>query len=158
MSQVFISYRGDDSNGYAVLLYLALARRFGRAAVFLDSASLAPGCDFAGELVTKVRQAAVVFAVIGSRWLAATDAQGRRRIDNPGDWIRRELAEAFAAKTAVVPVLLDGAELPPGAELPADVAALSRCHYRRLRHRDALADLARLAADARVLIRHTHSR
>src|SRR5262249_3197238 len=41
----------------------------------------------------------------------------------------------------------DGADLPAEAELPAEIARLSRCHYRRLRHREATTDLERLRAD-----------
>jgi hypothetical protein len=144
---VFISYRGEDSHSYAALLYTELSRRFGPELVFLDSASIPAGADFAAQLLGRVRQSAVVLAVIGSRWLAAADAGGRRRIDDPGDWLRRELAEAFAAGVRVIPVLTDGAQMPTEAELPGDLAALGRCQYQRLRYRDAGTDLARLVAD-----------
>jgi len=95
-----------------------------------------------------VRTARLLLAVIGPRWLTATDpATGRRRIDDPADWIRRELAEAFAAGVRVIPVLTDYAGLPGEADLPADIAALSRCQYRHLRRREPTTDLARVAAD-----------
>ena len=68
-----------------------------------------------------------------------------RRIDDPADWIRRELAEAFAAGVRVIPVLTDDAEMPTEDELPGDLAALARCQYRRLRHRDAGAQQVGLA-------------
>jgi len=94
-----------------------------------------------------VRSARVLLVVIGPRWLTATAPTGRRRIDDPADWIRRELAEAFTAGVRVIPVLTDQAQMPTEAELPADIAALSRCQYRRLRHHDSTADLARIVAD-----------
>src|SRR5262249_58989639 len=47
----------------------------------------------------------------------------------------------------VMPVLTDDAELPAAAELPEDLAELARCQLRRLRRRDAGADVARLVAD-----------
>jgi Alpha-L-arabinofuranosidase B (ABFB) domain len=50
----------------------------------------------------------------------------------------------------VIPVLTDGAELPAAADLPADIAALSRCNFRRLRHRDFTADPAKLRADLKL--------
>ena len=148
---VFINYRAVDSGSYGALLHLGLTRHFGYEFVFLDSESLAAGCDFVEELLSRVRRATVVLAVIGSRWLTATDGAGGRCIDNPQDWIRRELAEAFAGGVTVVPVLADDAQLPPATELPDDIAELGRCQYRRLRHRDATADLARLAADIQTL-------
>jgi tetratricopeptide (TPR) repeat protein len=90
----------------------------------------------------------VLLAVIGQHWLTATDATtGRRRIDDPADWIRRELAEAFAAGVRVIPILTDQAELPAAPELPADIAALSRCQYRHLRRRESTSDLARIVTD-----------
>src|SRR5262249_27239516 len=41
----------------------------------------------------------------------------------------------------------DRARMPTESDLPEDLAALGRCQYRLLRHRDATADVARLAAD-----------
>src|SRR5215475_3385591 len=144
---VFINYRGEDSHSYAALLYTELSRHFGTELVFLDSESIPAGADFVAQLLARVRGCAVLLAVIGPRWLSATDAEGRRRIDDPADWIRRELAEAFAAGVQVIPVLTDSADLPGEAELPAEIAGLRRCQYRRLRHREATADLERLRGD-----------
>lgn len=144
---VFINYRGEDSHGYGALLYMELSRRFGRELVFLDSESIPAGADYVEQLLDRVRHCRVLLAVIGPRWLTASRPDGRRRIDDPRDWIRRELAEAFAARVEVVPVLTDGADMPIEADLPADIAALGRCQYRRLRHHDATADLDRIRAD-----------
>jgi transcriptional regulator with XRE-family HTH domain len=144
---VFINYRGEDSHSYAALLYTHLARRFGHEQVFLDAESIPAGGDVAEELLGRVRSAQVLLTVIGPRWLTATGPTGRRRIDDPADWIRRELADAFAVGVRVIPVLIDGAELPHETELPADIAALSGRQYRRLRHRDADVDLARIVTD-----------
>jgi TIR domain len=150
-NRVFINYRGEDSRSYGALLHVGLSQHLGRRSVFLDTESLTAGCDFAEELLSRIRYATVVLAVIGSRWLTTEDPAGRRRIDNPQDWIRRELAEAFAIGVKVVPVLTDEAEMPTASDLPDDIAMLGRCQYRRLRHRDASADLARLVADIRTL-------
>jgi len=144
---VFINYRGEDSHSYGALLYAELVRHFGDDQVFLDCESIPAGADFVEELLGRVRQARVVLAVIGSRWLTATDADGRRRIDAPGDWIRRELAEAFAAGVRVIPILTEQAEIPAQADLPAEIARLCRCQFRRLRYRDPMADLARIVTD-----------
>jgi TIR domain len=148
---VFINHRGEDSGAYGVLLHFVLSRYLGPEAVFLDSESLVAGSDYVDELLTRVHRCRVLLAVIGPHWLTATDQAGRRRIDNPHDWIRRELVEAFAAGVAVVPIVTDGAEMPVEDELPNDIAMLGRRQYRRLRHRDASADLARLIVDLAVL-------
>jgi hypothetical protein len=145
--RVFINYRGEDSYSYGALLYTELARQFGEEQVFLDCESIPAGADFVEELLNRVRSARVLLAVIGPRWLTATNPTGQRRIDDPADWIRRELAGAFAAGVRVIPVLTEQAEIPVEAELPADIAALSRCQYRQLRRHDPVADLARIAVD-----------
>jgi len=144
---VFINYRGEDSHSYGALIYTELTRRFGEDQVFLDAESIPAGADFVEELLGRVRSARVLLAVIGPRWLTAADATGERRLDDPGDWIRRELTEAFAAGVRVIPILTDQAELPRAAELPPDIAALSRCQYRHLRRREPTAGLARIVAD-----------
>jgi hypothetical protein len=140
---VFINYRGEDSYSYGALLHSELCRHFGQELVFLDSESIPAGADYAEQLLERVRQAHVVLAVISTRWLAAA-GPGGRRIDDPADWTRRELVEAFAAGVRVIPVLTDEAQLPTEAQLPEDLRALGRCQFRRLRHRDASADVARL--------------
>jgi hypothetical protein len=149
---VFINYRGEDTRSYAALLYRELARHFGDRRVFLDSESIEAGADFADTILGRVRSARVVLAVVGPRWLAATDSSGRRRIDDPEDWIRRELAVAFAVGVRVIPILTDDATLPTADELPADIAALAGRQFRRLRHRDASMDLGRITADIGALM------
>jgi len=143
---VFINYRGTDTKAYGALVHTALAQRFGADLVFLDSESIGPGVDFEYLTLGQVRRAAALLALIGPDWLAA-DAAGLRRIDDPQDWIRRELTAAFNAGVTVIPVLTDGATMPAALDLPADIANLSRCQFRRLRHREATHDLARLAAE-----------
>jgi len=148
---VFINYRGEDSGGYGALLYAELSRRFGPATVFLDSESITAGADFAVQLLDRVRQARAVLAVIGVRWLTAAGPDGRRRIDDPADWVRRELVEALAAGVRIIPVLTDRASMPTEADLPADLALFGRCQYRRLRHREALADIGKLVLELTAL-------
>lgn len=143
---VFINYRGNDTKAYGALAYTTLVQRFGEDLVFLDSESIGPGADFEYLLLSLVRKSAVLLAVMGPDWLLA-DATGRRQIDDPQDWIRRELKAAFTAGVSVIPVLTDGATMPVSSDLPADVAKLSRCQWRHLRYREATYDLARLAEE-----------
>jgi tetratricopeptide (TPR) repeat protein len=143
---VFVNYRGVDTGSYGALLHSELSRRFGAELVFLDAESIRVGA-VVDELLGWVRRCRVMLAVVGPGWLATAGADGRRRIDDPSDWVRRELAEAFTAGARVIPVLTDGADLPAEADLPADIAALGRCQYRRLRHREATADVDRICAD-----------
>ena len=144
---IFINYRGTDAHSYAVLLYVELSRFFGPDLVFLDSESIPAGADFVEQLLHRVRHARAILAVIGPGWLAATGPRRRPRPREPVDWTRRELIEAFAVGIPVIPVLADNTDLPTERELPASLTQLSRCQYRRLRCRDARADLDRIAND-----------
>jgi len=141
---VFINYRGVDSQTAAALIDQHLTAYFGRDDIFLDSRSILVGSDFADELLGRLRLCSVLLVVIGPYWLTLTDKAGRRRIDDPADWIRRELVEAFTHELRIVPVLTDGATLPAGTDLPDDIAGLSRRQYVSLRRRYYEPDLAYL--------------
>jgi TIR domain-containing protein len=121
---IFINYRGEDSQTAAVLIDRELAARFGSDQVFLDCRSIPAGADFVEELLGRLRVCSVLLVVIGPHWLTLTNAAGERRIDDPQDWIRREIVEAFTHGLRVVPVLTDGVTLPAGEELPDDIAGL----------------------------------
>jgi hypothetical protein len=138
---VFINYRGEDSATAAALIDRELVAQFGSDQVFLDSRSIRAGVDFAEELLGRLRACSVLLVVIGPRWLTLTDAAGRRRIDDPRDWIRREIIEAFNQGLRVIPVLADNVRLPAEADLPNDIAGLSRRQYVPLRRRYAAVDL-----------------
>lgn len=144
---IFINYRGDDCRSYAALLHAELSHRFGTDSVFLDNESLVAGCDFVTYLLQQVRNAWITVAIIGPNWLTAIDSRGCRRLDDPDDWTRREIAEAFAAGRTVIPVLIDDASMPAEDQLPPDIAQLGRCQFRRLRYREARSDIRRLAAE-----------
>ena len=109
--------------------------------------SIPAGSDFGEHLLRGARRASALLAVIGADWLGLTGPDGCRRIDDPADWVRRELAAAFSAGVRVIPVLTDGSTLPGRRDLPDDIAALNGCQFRRPRHDDAAADLDRIAAD-----------
>jgi TIR domain len=144
---VFINYRYADGGCWAALLYRDMVHLLGPDLVFMDSLSIPAGADFTVELLARARCSQVVFAVIGPRWLSAVDAFGRRLIDDPQDWVRRELAAAFDAGVRVIPVLVDDARLPTEGELPPELGQLGRCQYRLLRIRDVMVDLDRLRKD-----------
>lgn len=144
-TEVFINYRGAGDSLYAAdALYAGLTQALGPDRVFLDSESIKPGADFVTTILDKVRGATVVLSVIGPHWSTASHADGRRCIDDPNDWIRRELAEAFNAGVPVVPILTDNATMPTEADLPADIAMLGRAQYALLRQRHVRADIGLL--------------
>jgi hypothetical protein len=109
---IFINYRGEDSETAATLLDRELATQFGSDHVFLDSRSIPAGTDFVEELLGRLRACSVLLVVIGRHWLTLTDEAGKRRINDPRDWVRREIAEALSHGLWVIPVLTDDVELP----------------------------------------------
>jgi hypothetical protein len=129
MAGIFISYRREDAGAYAGRLYDSLAAEFGPDRVFMDIQTLRPGVDFATALNEAIRTCDVMITLIGPRWLTVTDSEGRRRLDDPDDWVRQETATALARDDIrVVPVLVGGAVLPAAADLPEDLQLLRRRH------------------------------
>ena len=93
-TRVFISYRRDDAAGYAGRLEEALERRFGSGSVFRDVLDIPPGADFAAAIRARLAAAQAVVVLIGPRW-AGGDEPGARRIDDPEDFVRLEVALAL---------------------------------------------------------------
>lgn len=124
--RIFISYRRADSQGSAGRLYDRLARTFGKGLVFRDVEEIEYGEDFVHAIDQAVGACEVLIAVIGNQWLTAEDKEGRRRIDNPHDFVRLEIATALRRGIRVIPALVDDARMPSEADLPADLQELHR--------------------------------
>jgi hypothetical protein len=124
--RIFISYRRADSLDSAAHLQATLTRRFGAGAVFRDQTHLRPGQDFPKELEQAIRRSTSVIAVIGRKWAGPADSTGRTRLHQQGDLVRRELEIALASGKSVIPVLVDGAEMPTAADLPKSLLPLRR--------------------------------
>ncbi|MFC9329006.1 toll/interleukin-1 receptor domain-containing protein [Kitasatospora sp. NPDC057015] len=147
MPDIFVNYRTDDEDTTATLIERELSRRFGTDRVFRASKSIGIGQAFPRELLTAVRRSSVLLAVIGRHWSAARTADGRRALDDPEDWTRREIIEAFESGALVVPVLVGRTTRLDRHELPAELARLADCQYRRFDNRDAESGLRRLGDD-----------
>jgi hypothetical protein len=126
MSAIFLSYRRDDSSGYAGRLFDNLAERFGRERVFMDIETLEPGMDFVAGIDRAIESCGAVIAMIGPSWIKAEDGDGRRRLDNPHDFIRLEITTALTRGVRVIPVLVHNAGMPPEQELPEPLRPLCR--------------------------------
>jgi hypothetical protein len=64
--------------------------------------------------------------IIEGRWLN-TRCKGKRRLDDPEDFVRLEIAKALSRQIPVIPVLLDGTKMPTTAQLPPPLAGLADC-------------------------------
>ena len=125
-ARIFVSYRRDDSSGWARGLHDRLAECFGEQMVFMDLNDITPGSDFVVALKRSLKETGVVLVVIGKRWTQARDSAGGRRLDDPADWVRLEVQSAISSGKHIIPVLVDGADMPDAADLPRDIQALSR--------------------------------
>jgi len=134
MKGIFISYRREDSAGYAGRLYDRLAAHFGADRVFMDVEGIEPGVDFVDAIERAVASCEVLIVIIGNEWLAANSA-GKRRLDDPKDFVRIETAAALARGIRVVPVLVEDAAMPRGEDLPADLTPLVRRQALELSHK-----------------------
>src|SRR5215831_13899411 len=124
--KIFINYRRDDSMSTAGRLHDRLAQTFGRKNLFMDVDHVPAGVDFVDYLHKQVAACDVFLATIGPNWLDAKDDSGRRRFDNPDDFVTIEIAAALARNIRVIPVLIDGARTPKAEKLPDSIRPLVR--------------------------------
>lgn len=125
MRSVFVSYRRGDSEGQARALNSELVNRLGKDAVFMDVDSIALGRDFRHILRERLDSCDLMLALIGPGWLDAKDGAGNRRLESATDLVRLEVAAALARNIPVIPVLLQGALIPPPERLPEDIRELA---------------------------------
>src|SRR6516162_7146747 len=141
--QIFISYRRDDSSAWAGRLSDRLSAHFPQSQIFMD-VDMDLGINFVEEIEKNVGSCDALIAVIGSRWLMSSDEEGRRRLDNPGDFVRLEIGTALKRGIRVIPVLVDGASMPPSDQLPEDLKPLALRNALNVSHERFRADAERL--------------
>ena len=146
MPTIFISYRREDSAGHAGRLFDRLREHFGKDRVFLDVVGIDAGVDFVETIDQAVGSCDVLLAVIGREWLTCCDKQNRRRLDDPNDFIRAEISSALKRNVRVVPILVEGAEMPPTDALPEELKRLTRRQAVELRDSRWDADIEALVA------------
>jgi TIR domain len=124
-STIFISYRRDDTAGFAGRLYDRLADRFSGDRVFMDIDTIRPGHEFAADIEQALSECAACIVLIGPRWTTIASADGGRRLDDPTDFVRLEVAAAIRRGVPLFPVLVDGAASPPAASLPEEIRGVA---------------------------------
>jgi CHASE2 domain-containing sensor protein len=141
----FISYRRSQATWQARDIRKELVRRYGEASVFMDTSSIEYGETFPDRIASAIRGCSVMLVLIGPHWLEATG--DTRRIDDPNDWVRREVEAGLQRQEAVVvPVLLDGARAPAEAELPEPVKDLATLNAVAITGDDLAADIDKLVS------------
>ena len=141
---VFISYRREDSGGYAGRIFDRLTSRLGRESVFFDVDTIPPGRDFVEVLSERVGKCDALLAIIGKHWALSADAQNKRRLEDPNDFVRIEIEAALNRDVPVIPVLVDGAAMPHPEDLPDSLKKLIRRQAVEISHARFDSDAERL--------------
>ena len=133
MARIAISYRREDTGWITGRIFDRLkehyegdespARRDGNA-VFMDYDSIPIGVDFRRHLQNTLETCDALLVIIGPRW-AGDNRAGGKRITEPNDWVRVEVATALNKDIPVIPVLVDRTPMPAADTLPEDVRGLT---------------------------------
>ena len=140
MADLFINYRRRDSAWAAGRIGDRLRAQLGEKSVFLDTLGIEPGADFVETIGDHVEECRALMAIIGPDWLEELSA----RANQPNDFVRVEIAQALKRGVRVIPLILDGVDMPVGEALPEEIAGLSRLNAVRVHSETFEADMAHL--------------
>jgi hypothetical protein len=154
--KLFISYRREDSEHIAGRICDRMITQFGKDNIFFDIETIPLGVDFRVYLSESVSQCSILLAIIGESWLDIRhpdgNRKGERRLDDPADFVRIEIAAALVRNIPVIPVLVGRAEMPREAELPEPLKPLTYRNAAEVRSaRDFSAHIDRLI---RGIVKH----
>ena len=152
--KVFISYRRSEDSHVVGRLGDRIRRDYPAAEIFVDTDAMPVGTPIPAVLDARIRASDVVLVVIGPRWLSLVGNNNLRRLDDPADFVRQEVAAALSHQRPVVPVLIDGAKMPSAQDLPDNIVGLAVAPGLPLRAEDFGPDATRLLARLEPLIKH----
>jgi len=117
---IFICYRREE-NGHHVAARIAGAIESvcGRNTVFVDTQNIDPGLDWEKAIAGNLSRSLACIPLIGPNW-------SLKRLHEDGDWVRRELADAFRLNKYILPIVYDGGKMPLEGDLPEDIRPLSK--------------------------------
>jgi hypothetical protein len=76
--------------------------------------------------------------------LSAVDSQGQRRLDSPRDYVRLEIETAMKRDIRIIPVVVEGAQIPRAEKLPSSMESLARRNGIEMSHANFGSDTAKL--------------
>jgi TIR domain len=151
MAKIFMCHRRGDDDAMMRLLYDRLEQEFGREEMLVDVDAIPLGMDFRNVLQEAVSRSEVMLVLIGPRWLTKLDHDGRRRVDNPHDFVRMEIEQALQLSVPIIPVLLDGAPFPKLNEVPDTLRPLLFRHAVAISSASFQSDLEKLVRTLRSI-------
>ncbi len=157
MTSIFISYRRDDSAGYVGRIYDRLSSQFGKKNVFMDIDNIPPGEVFRDVIENFLDQCQIALIVINKNWATIKDQNGRRRLDNPNDFVKLEVETALNKGLRVIPVLVGGASMPLIDSLPVNLYGLAERNAFEITDKNFHHDIDTLISTIKTLPRQEHS-
>ncbi len=139
---IFISYRRSDSDALAGHLQERLSVALAGWSVFLDVRSIDAGEDFKNRIDNNLAIATVLLVLIGKRWIEGD----KNRLREPGDLVHHEIQTSLGRGIRILPVLINGADMPRPGDLPDTITELASRNAVELRH-------ARFEDDFRNLVK-----
>ncbi|MCR9271130.1 MAG: SUMF1/EgtB/PvdO family nonheme iron enzyme [Hyphomonadaceae bacterium] len=144
MPKIFISYRRNDTKWPAEKLYKFLAERLPKDDLFMDLDSLSPGEKFAEKIREALNKIDIMLVLIGHKWTGESDTSPSR-MEDEADFVRLEIETAIERNVRLIPVLVDGAEIPTMEILPLSISELVEHQAEYLTQRTFDYDVARIA-------------
>ena len=126
--KAFISYRRHDAyiplkdSGEPDFTFIyeikAALGRVGFTEVFVDTDAIKSGENYESKIHKEISDSDLIVAVVGKRWL---DILQDRIVRKERDTLVREIRAGLRQEKEIVPLLVDGATMPPEDELPEQI-------------------------------------
>ena len=142
--KIFISYRRADSEEMANNIQAKLKVDYPSSKVFLDKSSMVAGEAFTEQIHNEIDNADIFLILISPRW---SSIQGKARIKETADILRRELLRAVRKEKPIVPVLINNAKMPTKQSLPKVLQFLTQLHAITVRDASFNADIGLLESN-----------
>src|ERR1700742_344199 len=123
MARVIISYRRADSTAITGRIRDRLVGKYGASRVFMDVEDIPFGSDFRDHIRNELLRSDVLLVIVGREWLGK-DGDGAR-IQSETDPVRIEVETALQNSIPVIPVLVNGAQIPEPSDLPESLRSFA---------------------------------
>ncbi len=144
MKKIVVSYRREPDQFVAGHLSRELRSKFGESQVIRDKESIEGGVSWKQYVLNEIDRDTALLVLIGKDWGTVRGTGENRRLDNPDDPIRLEIADGLRDGAAIIPLLLENAQMPSASELPTELAPLAELNALKLRDGDWDADVAKI--------------
>ena len=109
----------------------------------MDVESIPLGSPFPDHVKKELKKSDVFLIIIDKQWLYI-QSNGKRRLDDPQDWVRHEVEFGLSSGLPVIPVLIEGTSMPKAHELPESLKGLANRNALVLSHSRMKGDVDRL--------------